>query len=258
MTHCSGISSAGAVTVHRSLPSWPTQPIHPTLGGRKRSRAYAEHFGCHRAEHARKHIDSLPTRHEDSPSISPPDWHRRMFSAGTGLPRSRRRLPVDRRTLRMGRSRARISRCCRRKAKAPAILVAEIAQPTQVCGCVAQVLLVLLASLWPIGWRPVWARLGGFRIRVDIAELSPKTDLNPCVAAVKCFSAYRCRRECVRCCTTSGMRTSPLLGFLTHVRLANSQTSGHRACRRAGEASPGCALGLGWSARWKASSPKLS
>src|SRR5207245_1576339 len=69
------------------------------------------------------------------------------------------------------------------KAEAPALLVAEIAQPAQVRGCVAQALLVLLASLWPIGGRPVWARLGGFRICVDIAELSPKADLNPCVAA---------------------------------------------------------------------------
>src|SRR6266511_2468894 len=50
ITHCSGISSAGAVTAHRSPPSWSTLPIHPTVGGRKRSRAYAERFRCHRAE----------------------------------------------------------------------------------------------------------------------------------------------------------------------------------------------------------------
>src|SRR5438105_12800188 len=75
------------------------------------------------------------------------------------------------------------------KAKAPALLVAEIAQPAQVRGCVAQTLLVLLARLRPMRRRPVCARLGGFRIRVDIAELSPKADFNPCVAAAEVLLA---------------------------------------------------------------------
>jgi hypothetical protein len=36
-----------------------------------------------------------------------------------------------------------------------------------------------------MGRRPVRARLGAFRIRVDIAELSPKADLNPRIAAAE-------------------------------------------------------------------------
>src|SRR5436853_5248005 len=66
--------------------------------------------------------------------------------------------------------------------EAPALFVAEVAQPAEVRRRVAQPLQVLLARLGPVRRRPVlarWLRLG---VSVDVAELSAEADVEAGVA----------------------------------------------------------------------------
>ncbi len=60
--------------------------------------------------------------------------------------------------------------------KAPSLLVAKVAQATQMRGRVAQPFQVLLPALGPVGWRPaghlLWLGVG-----VNVAELPPEANL---------------------------------------------------------------------------------
>ena len=66
--------------------------------------------------------------------------------------------------------------------EAPALLVAEIAQPAEVHRRVAAALQVLLAGFRPVRRRPVRAERLGLDVGVDIAELAAEADLQPVVA----------------------------------------------------------------------------
>src|SRR5207253_10921188 len=67
--------------------------------------------------------------------------------------------------------------------EAPALLVAEVAQPAEMGRRVAQPLLHLLARLAPAGRGPVLAERLRLGVGVDVAELAAEADLEPGVAA---------------------------------------------------------------------------
>src|SRR6266508_2583486 len=152
LTHCQG-----------PTPPIKTASLTPNLLGRDRRRAG-------RGPGRLRGRPTRPAQPPPSAKVGPSGDLEGLLGRAEELPRGEHRQLVA--LARVGVER-----------KPPALLVAEVAQATQVRRGVAQPLQVLLTRLRPVRGRPAGRGRRRFGVGVDVTELPVEADLEPGVAA---------------------------------------------------------------------------